>query len=693
LASRVTLDTDVQFVRGVGPMRAKALAALGVHTVYDLVHYFPFRHEHQPRSKPIGFLKEGESSTVIGELRRVRMRGSYGRKYITAMVEDGTGQCRVRWFHLSYLFDRLHENQIIRITGRVNVERDHALFTNPHWTLIEDGDDPLAQDRDRFDPVYPASQQLPAKQIAIIIEHILDDVLEEVNDFLPRSLCERRSLPSRRTAILRYHRPTSLDDVPVARRRLVYEEFLLLQLAVHMSKRLIAVDGSAARIETTEEVDRRIRRRFPFNLTPGQNEAVAQITDDLAQSRPMNRLLQADVGAGKTAVAVYAALTAIANKHQVALLAPTEVLAEQHRMKIDRYLKNSRVRVGFLSGSTTKSKRASLLRALKNGEIDFFIGTHAILEPDVVFHHLGLVIIDEQHKFGVAQRATLRRKGHSPHTLVLTATPIPRTLAMTVFGDLDVSTIRDKPPNRRTVTTQLITSDNIQHTWAFIRSRLQQNDQAYVIYPLVEESETLPLKAAVDEVERLKRSTLAEFQVGLLHGRMKPDEKKEVMDRYRSGNIDVLVSTTVIEVGVDVPNATMMIIQHAERFGLSQLHQLRGRIGRGDKASYCLLFAESTNQTSLGRLNILCETTDGFRIAEEDLRLRGPGELLGTRQHGLPAFKVADVIRDFDILEQAHDDAVMILQNDPDLQSPEHVALRQMLIKQYGRFAGLINVA
>jgi len=693
VATRAILDTDVQFVQGVGPARAKEFADLGIRTVDDLIEHFPFRHELRPKSKPIGSLELGEVATVVGELRRVRTRGSFARQVVSAEVVEGTGRCRVRWFNSPFLVGRLHDGQIVRLTGRVDVYNDRASFTNPQLTLIEDGEDPFTNDRNRYDPVYAGTASLPTRQIAKIIDSVLDEAVEAVVDYLPESIRSRRELPPRRTAILRYHKPTSLDDVIVARRRLAYDEFLLCQLAVQISRRRLAVGPKCHPVVTTDEIDRRIRSRFPFELSAGQSRAIAEIRSDLARSVPMNRLLQADVGAGKTAVAVYAALSTVANGRQAALLAPTEVLAAQHRSKVEQYLTGSRVRIGYLVGATSRAERASLLHALRRGRIDLLIGTHALIEQDVQFRDLGLVIIDEQHKFGVAQRAGLRAKGHAPHTLVLTATPIPRTLAMTVFGDLDVSTIEGVLPGRQPVVTRLISPEKRDEAWLFIRSRLARGEQAYVIYPLVEESDALPLKAASVEVDRLARSVLQGYEVALLHGRMRPYEKSEVMERFRSSAVAVLVSTTVIEVGVDVPNATMMVIQHAERYGLNQLHQLRGRIGRGLKKSYCLLFAEAQGEASLARLTILCETSDGFRIAEEDLRLRGPGEMLGTRQHGMPVFKVADLIADFDLLEQARDDAAEILRDDGKLAQHEHARLRDALAQRYADSLGFIDVA
>lgn len=686
------LDTPVQFVRGVGPVRSRSFESLGIQTVRDLIEHLPHRFDTVPRSIPIGHLVLDETATVIGAVMSVRSRHSGARQTVDARVTDATGDCRVRWFNANHVNGRIEQGQTIRLTGKVNTYRDEAQFINPRFEIIDEDDDPLANDTDRFEPVYPAVAQLNSRTIARIVATVLPAVIDKVVEFVPDGLRDKRSLPPRATAVARLHQPTAIQDFEIARRRLAYDEFLTAQLAIQCVRRHRREHHRTRPIIVSKLVDQRIRQRFPFALTPGQNDAVAQIVADLSHERPMNRLLQGDVGSGKTAVAVYAALAAIAGRRQVALLAPTEILAGQHHKTVSRYLAGSQVRHALLVGQMPKSQRDELLKAARSGELDLLIGTHAIIESDVTIKDLGLVIIDEQHRFGVAQRAAARMKGSTPHCLVMTATPIPRTLAMTCFGDLDVTTLRDAPPGRTPITTRALPVSRLDEVWRWLRPRLLSGEQAYIVYPLVEESDALPLKAAAAEFEALRRGPLDGVPVGLLHGRMKPAEKEDVMGAFRDRRLHVLVATTVIEVGVDVPNATVMIIQHAERFGLSQLHQLRGRIGRGDRESTCFLIYEYKSDQAADRLNVLCKTTDGFRIAEEDLRLRGPGEFLGTRQHGLPQFKAADLVNDVDLLLAAREDAVEIIARDPTLTAPSHKALRHELRRRHGHAVSLLDV-
>jgi len=688
------LDTDVQYVKGVGPLRARALNELGVRTVGDLIEHFPFRHQLRPKSVAIGAIPGiGETVTLVGQLRRVRCRGPAHKLRVSADLVDGTGLCRLRWFNTAYLADRLHDGMVVRVTGKVDVPNRYAALANPQIVIVDHNADPFAGDEDRFDPVYPANAHVTSKEIARAIRLVIDDAVKLIADCVPAALRSARKLPDRPTAIRLIHLPDDPEQAAAGRRRLAYDEFLLMQLAVRMRRRIVLEDVRAPVITTTPKIDERIRARIPFALTAGQNEAVAGIVQDLSRPRPMNRLLQADVGAGKTAVALYAALTTIANRRQVALLAPTEVLAGQHHDKIERYLKGSRVRLAMLTGSTPAGQKREIYAKMKGGQIDLVVGTHALIEDAVGFERLGLVIIDEQHRFGVAQRARLRAKGAGPHCLVLTATPIPRTLAMTVFGDLDVSVIHGLPPGRKPVRTHLVGRAARAGAWADVRQRLAAGQQAFVVYPLVDDSDALDLRSATRQSQELAGKELAGHEVGLLHGRMSAADKHEVMSRFRAGRLPVLVATTVIEVGVDVPGATMMIIEHAERYGLSQLHQLRGRVGRGGLPGVCFLMTDADSPAALERLTVVCDTSDGFRIAEEDLRLRGPGELLGKRQHGLPALKVASLVEDLDLLTAARDDADAILRTDPTLRRSEHRGLHEALKRQYADSMAMIDVA
>lgn len=689
----IELDSPVQFVKGVGPARALVLEKLGIKTVRDLLEHFPFRYEHQEVPRAIADLEADRPATVIGEIRSVRASGGYHRPSLSAVVEDGTGQCRVRWFNASYLRREVVRGRTIRMCGKVAEYKGLAQFVNPRFEWLDSESDMADGQDERLVPVYPATEQISSVQLRRMIRTALSGAGHLIEETLPPAIRQGRRFWMRRTAIERYHHPTHIDDVESARRRLAYEELLLIQLAVMLRRQHIQTDRHAPVFEIDEILDARIRRRFPFAFTNSQNKVVDEICSDLRRDRPMNRLLQGDVGSGKTAVALYAALAVIARRHQVAFMAPTEILAEQHFQTVEQYLAGSRVHRALLVGGQRQTERQETYRQIEAGRIDLVVGTQALLQEAVAFQSLGLVIVDEQHKFGVKQRATIRSKGLSPHYLVMTATPIPRTLAMTVFGDLDVSVIDGLPPGRQPVDTKLFLEGQHDRAWSTVRAHLQAGQQAFVVYPLVEASDQLPVRAATEEVQRLRAHELAGWEVGLLHGQMPAPEKDRVMERFRKGAIHALVATTVVEVGIDVPNATVMVVENAERFGLSQLHQLRGRVGRGAKRGHCLLLPDTLTEVARQRLEVLCRTTDGFEVAEEDLRIRGPGEMIGTRQHGLPDFRVANLSQDFELLKSARQDADRMVRDDPTLTAAVHAGLRNALLRAFAGTLALIDVA
>jgi ATP-dependent DNA helicase RecG len=516
---------------------------------------------------------------------------------------------------------------------------------------------------------------------------------ELVPEFYGKEFLKKAELIPRKDAFAWIHLPPDEEKLSQAKRRLKYDELFLMQLGLALRRYRVQHFSKAVPCRCSDRIDSRIRRRFPFLLTEDQNTCISEIVADMGKSQPMNRLLQGDVGSGKTVVALYAALLAVANKMQVAIMAPTEILAGQHFLSIERYLKNSQVRRVLITGGLTGKKRNKVLNEIGSGEIDIVVGTVALLQSDIEFKNLGLVVIDEQHKFGVAQRAQLRKQT-TPHCLVMTATPIPRTLAMTAFGDLDVSVIKHSPPGRGNVITRWVSRHDRQKAYEFIRERLKARKQAYFVYPRITAVEqTSDVKAATDECKLLSKRVFPEYNVGLLHGRLPSAKKQQVMSEFRKRKIDVLVSTVVVEVGVDVPNATIMVIEAADRFGLAQLHQLRGRIGRSDAKSYCFLFAETDNETARSRLEIMTRSNDGFEIAEHDLRLRGPGEMFSTRQHGLPDLKIANIVDDFDLLMMARKNAMEMVSQDPTLTLAEHKNIRRALLAKFGEAIGLADVA
>ena len=682
------LKESVRVVKGVGPTMAERLGKLGVATVRDLLWHFPRDYQDRSRLTPIAEVRPGAQEAVTGVVREVKVaRWRRRGGVLTAIVEDETGRIAAMWFGMPYLSKQLEPGTRLVLWGKVTIGRRGLTVLSPEFERLG-ADEPLHAER--IVPIYPATAGVGQKRFRRLLRAALDAFGDAVPEIFPARFRERRRLIPAAEALEQIHFPDAPEAARLARRRLIYEEFFVLETAVALRKRGLreGVEGIAFGI--SKRVDERIRRRFPFRLTGAQERAIAEIAADMRKPQPMNRLLQGDVGSGKTVVAAYAMLAAIANGHQAALMAPTEILAEQHHRTLSGLLTGSRVRTMLLTGGSTAARRRANLAAIAGGEVDLAVGTHALIQRDVEFERLGLVVVDEQHKFGVLQRAALRWKGARPDVLVMTATPIPRSLALTVFGDLDLSTLDELPPGRQPIATRIVTPKERLAAFALVRRELDAGRQAFVVYPLVEESETSDLKAATAMVRKLDRDVFPDHAVGLLHGQMKSDEKQERMRAFRDGAVRVLVCTTVVEVGVDVPNATVMAVEHADHYGLSQLHQLRGRIGRGEHPSHCLLMVDGPEASD--KLAILAETTDGFRIAEEDLRRRGPGEFLGTRQHGLPPLAVGDFTGDIDLLMEARSDAFTLVEADPELARRSHRLLRAAVRDRYAPVIELASI-
>jgi ATP-dependent DNA helicase RecG len=674
------LVKPAQFVKGVGPDRAERLRRLGVETVEQLLFYLPRDYQDLTDLRPIAKLEASKLQTARGKVVDLDAKETHkGGTLAAALIDDGTARLRGVWFNQPTAIKRFKVGDTVLFSGKPTWRTGCWEMAHPQVQMTEDAS--LAEP---FLPIYPLTEDLRIGELRRILKAAVTEYAGDVAEILPTTLRARHRFPEIAVALSHAHFPPDCESGEAARRRLVFEEFLLLQLALAFRHRDIRDDRQAPRLETTTEIDRRIRRLFPFQLTADQNKAVAEISTDLVSGKPMNRLLQGDVGSGKTAVAAYALLVAIAQKHQAALMAPTELLARQHWQTFDRYLKASRVRRLLLTSSLSAAERSKALDAIRAGEVDLVVGTQAIIQEDVQFASLGLVVIDEQHKFGVRQRARFRRKGLDPHYLVMSATPIPRTLTMTVFGDLDVSTLREQPPGRKPVRTYAVEPAEQAKSFEFVRRKLVEGRQAYVVCPLVEESAKITARSAEQMAAQFRSGEFARFHVGLVHGRMEDAAREAAMDAFRAGQTQVLVSTLVVEVGIDVPNATVMIVVDAQRFGLSQLHQLRGRIARGAYPGFCFLFAAPESLQAAARLRALVDSTDGFKIAEEDLRLRGPGEFLGTRQHGLPELRVGDLLRDAELIQLARDEARQIVASDPLLEQAEHRSLRDAMLRRFG---------
>ena len=665
------------YVKGVGPARAAMLEAKGLSTVEDLLAYPPFRYEDRTNVKTIAQLAPGEMATVIAEVRSAKL-STFRRRDLGLFEATFTDASRavllVKWFHAAYLADVLQPGQRVALYGKVEYDSyaGQLSMAHPEYEILSEEDEAdAALHVGRVVPIYEAAGKITTRVFRRLIHGVLER-LTPPPDPLPASIRRRLRLPDLWTALRSLHFPPEQEDLRLlnafrtpAQIRLIFEEFFWLQYGLAV-KRSSARRESGIAFELNDRVRERIKQMLPFKPTAAQKRVLAEIAADMARPHPMNRLLQGDVGSGKTLVAAEAAIIAIENGYQVAMLAPTEILAAQHYYYFRNLFQKLGYQVGLLTGSSTKREKTLMKKLLAEGLVHFAVGTHALLEEDVEFRRLGLAIIDEQHRFGVLQRLRFIRKGARPDVLVMTATPIPRTLALTLYGDLDVSVIDELPPGRKPIITRHVTEDQIERVWSFLRKQIEAGRQAYVVYPAIEESETQARKAAEKMYRHLSQVVFPDLRVGLLHGRMPAEEKEAVMESFKRGETQILVSTTVIEVGVDVPNATVMVIEQAERFGLAQLHQLRGRVGRGAEQSYCILVTGPLNDVSRERIRTLVESTDGFYIAEMDLKLRGPGEFFGTRQAGMPSLRVANIVRDAELLELARREASDFLASGPE---------------------------
>jgi ATP-dependent DNA helicase RecG len=684
------LHTPVQFLKGVGPARAELLRRLDLETTADVLFYFPRDYQDLTDLRSIADLEPDKLISVRGVVEEIELRNTGpGRSLLGVLLRDGRLYLRALWFNQPYMQEKFSRGQEVLLAGKAVLHGGRWEMVHPRVQWLDADEPPPAG---QMLPIYPLTEGLTQGNLRNIVRAAIETHVEQLDEvFPPEFLAEKRLWPLRK-ALPAIHFPANPAELAQARRRFIYQELFILQLALAVKRQLQQSQAGAARLEADARIDARIRRLFPFDLTAGQDQVIRQIAIDMARPTPMNRLLQGDVGSGKTIVAVYAMLLAVAHGHQAALMAPTEVLARQHARTLGRLLAGSRVRLGMLTGGVTGKDRESLLARITAGEVDIVVGTQAIVRSEAEFARLGLVVIDEQHKFGVRQRALLKRAGADPHCLIMTATPIPRTLTMTLYGDLDVSTLTDRPPGRQSIHTYLAAAADRPKWWEFFRRKIREGRQGYVIVPLVEESQQVATANLEATFEELTHDQLADFRLGLIHGRMSAEEKDDCMQAFAEGQTQVLVATTVVEVGVDVPNATLMTIAGAERFGLAQLHQLRGRISRGAHPGYCCVLTDVKSDEVLDRLMRFVETSDGFRLSELDLELRGPGDMLGTRQHGLPPFRAADLLRDTAVLAEARDDAAQMIAGDPGLRGPQHARLRRQVLARYGQALDLGDV-
>ena len=680
------LDTPVQYVKGVGPQKAALFKRLKINTVSDLLDFLPRRYEDRSNFVPISKVRSDDSVTIMGKVVAKGITSSKSGKEIFQIgVMDSSGTILATWFNQPYLDSVFEKDKQVILSGKV-VWFNRLQMVSPEYELLSGEEDDLMH-TGRIVPIYSLTENLHQKFVRRILYKILGLADGHVKEIIPSHLLLELKLPGINEAIKHIHFPDSLEEKNRALRRFKFEEFLLLELAVQLKKKQIERIPRQKTYALLSEKTSDFIQKLSFSLTQAQANALNDIVQDLTGPHPMNRLLQGDVGSGKTVVALAGAYGVIESGYQVVFMAPTEILARQHYDTIQSLLGPFGIDCCLLIGDMKQAKKKKALEDIKTGKIRLVIGTHALIQEKVEYHNMGLVIIDEQHRFGVVQRSSLLKKAFTPDILVMTATPIPRTLALTVYGDLDVSVIDELPPGRGAVVTTHITDDRLKNVYRFIKQEITKGNQAFIIYPVIEESDTIDVKAASTMYEELKNNIFKSCRVGLIHGRMTAEKKNRTLLEFRAGTIEILVSTTIIEVGIDIPNATIMLIENAERFGLSQLHQLRGRIGRGHKKSYCILEGEPKTEEGKARIAAMVDTDNGFVIAEKDIAVRGPGEFLGTRQYGLPELKIANFVTDMPILLQARDAAQKIVLENPSLSGQEYQHLKEALIEKFkGKF-------
>ena len=670
----IDLEKDVKYIKGVGPNRVKLLNKLGVFTLKDLITYYPRTYEDRSKPKSIIECLDGEEALiegyVVGRLSDVRIKGKTMQKLV---IRDESGMATATWFNQSYLKNKFIQGKKYTFYGKINKYFGKTTINSPVFDV-----EGKNSNTGKIIPLYPLTFNLSQNTIRKIMENAIEIVEGNLQETIPEKLLKKYKLQEINEAIKNIHFPKNFTDFKGARNRLVFEELLSMQLALLELKNNYINNGEG--IQFKKEIKMQdIINKLPFELTNAQKRVLKEINNDMESNKPMNRLLQGDVGSGKTVISMCSAYKAVKCGYQAAIMAPTAILATQHLENFKKIFDDINIKCELLISAMTKKKKSELLERLNNGEIDILIGTHALLQENVKFKKLGLVVTDEQHRFGVKQRTTIVEKGQNPDVLVMTATPIPRTLALILYGDLDISIIDELPPNRKKIDTFAVTKGMEERINNFIKIQLKEGRQAYIVCPLVEENEELDLKSVEKLYEKCKTETFSEYKVEYIHGKMKAKEKDEIMLKFKNKEIDMLISTTVIEVGVDVPNANIMVIEDAQRFGLAQLHQLRGRVGRGEYKSYCILKYEGKGDTVRKRMKVMCDTNDGFIISEKDLELRGSGDFFGTMQHGLPEFKIANLFEDIAILKVAQEEAINILKKDPNLEQKENEILKKLI--------------